>query len=146
MIFSLCTFGSVEKETRQRKRKKIRPENVGPREWKRWGPLHSFHTVNLKYLRLKPQLMVLHISPCEVAFEWRCFIHRDVIVEGGKKKPARLPPSGDLLSGLLLVVVVGYLVPLLSTVRVVGHYVFNDTRPFFSPFGFCSNSVTKSKS
>lgn len=59
-ILSLCTLWSLasSNETRQRNRTKIRPTNVGPREWKRRGPLHSFHTVNLKYLRLKPQLMV----------------------------------------------------------------------------------------
>lgn len=48
---------------------KMSVDNAGPREWKRWGPLHSFHTVNLKYFRRKPQLMVEHISPREATFE-----------------------------------------------------------------------------
>lgn len=69
-------------------------DSVGSREWKRWGPLHSFHTVNPKYLRLKPQLTGWRIASRETAWERRCFVHSDVTVWWRKNKATTPPPSG----------------------------------------------------
>lgn len=74
------------------------PENAEPRgDNGKDGirPLQSFHTVDLKYLRVKPQLMVWYISPSEAAF-WLVPILPDATVGlGEKKRPTRLPPTGD---------------------------------------------------
>lgn len=95
--FVVIEFGSVCKRRPVIETKSV---NVRPAEWKRWGPLRFFHRVNLKYLRVKPQLMVLHISPCEAVPHWCCFIHCDVTVEM-EKRAATLPPSGSFLLVLL---------------------------------------------
>lgn len=44
-----------------------RDQSVGSREWKRRGPLHSFHPVDPKSLRRKPQLTVWRVASRETA-------------------------------------------------------------------------------
>lgn len=88
LVKSLVNMSHLKKKTSNNSR-----ENLRPGEWKSRGPLRSFHRVNLKYLSVKPQLMVVHISPCEAAA--LCLCHH-VSVED--KEAPTLPPTGGFMS------------------------------------------------